>query len=63
MRDVVGKELAVGDDVIFTAYNRHGLTKGKVLKFSTGDAMVVVEYDHYGHKRTTKKTSDYVVKV
>lgn len=64
MNDFVGQPLAIGDEVVFTEYNRHGLTKGKIVGFSKSLNMAVVEYDRsvLGPKKT-KKTSDYLVKV
>lgn len=63
MNDFIGNELAIGDKVAFTEYNRHALTRGTVVGFSKGLTMVVIEYTTYGEIRETKKTSDYVIKV
>lgn len=63
MNDFVGKALSVGDDVAFTEYNRHALTRGVVVGFSKGMGMVEIEYTLHGQIRKTKKTSGYVMKV
>lgn len=63
MQDFVGNELSVGDDVVYTEYNRHALTLGKVIGFSKGLAMVEIEYTSCGQTRKTKKTTGYVMKV
>lgn len=64
MNDFIGKTLEVGDEVVFTEYNRHGLSRGVVVGFSKGLNMAVVEYTRLsGVVSKTKKTSDYLVKV
>ncbi len=64
MKDFLGNDLDVGDDVIFTEYNRHGLTRGKITKFSKGiGSQAVIEYNAYGQPRKARKTSDYIIKV
>lgn len=64
MNDFVGQPLAMEDEVVFTEYNRHGLTKGKIVGFSKSLNMATVEYDRPGlGPKKTKKTSDYLVKV
>lgn len=63
MQDFVGNDLAIGDSVAFTEYNRHALTRGTVVGFSKGMGMVEIEYLLHGQTRKTKKTSGYVIKV
>lgn len=64
MNDFVGKPLAIDDEVVFTEYNRHGMTRGKIVGFSKSLHMAIIEYiSEGGSVRKTKKTSGYVVKV
>lgn len=64
MNDFVGKPLAIDDEVVFTEYNRHGMTCGKIIGFSKTLHMAIIEYTSEGGSiRKTKKTSGYVVKV
>lgn len=63
MNDFVGNPLEVGDEVAFTEYNRHALTRGTVVGFSKGMGMVEIKYTTHGRTRKTKKTSGYVMKV
>lgn len=64
MNDFVGNTLQIGDDVAFTEYNRHALTRGVVSGFSKGMGMVEISYTTpSGNARKTKKTSGYVMKV
>lgn len=64
MNDFVGNPLAIDDEVVFTEYNRHGMTRGKVIGFSKSLNMATIEYTtEGGSTRKTKKTSGYVVKV
>ncbi len=64
MNDFVGNILQIGDDVAFTEYNRHALTRGVVSGFSKGMGMVEISYTTPGgNARKTKKTSGYVMKV
>lgn len=64
MNDFVGNPLAIGDEVVFTEYNRHGMSRGKIIGFSKALNMASIEYTTDGGSvRKTKKTSRYVVKV
>lgn len=65
MLDFVGNQLEIGDDVVFTEYTRHGMTRGTVIGFSKTLSMVTIEYvsSLSGSLKKTKKTSGYVVKV
>lgn len=63
MNDCVGKPLAIGDEVVFTEYNRHGMSVGKIIGFSKGLQMATVEYIDGGSVKKTKKTSGYLVRV
>lgn len=64
MNDFLGNLLSVGDEVVFTSYNEHGLTRGKIISFSKALNMAVIEYNRpvLGLKKT-RKTSGYIVKV
>lgn len=65
MQDFLGNTLEVGDAVVFTEYNRHGLTRGTVVGFNKAMNMVEVEYTKIGYANPakTKKTSGYIIKV
>lgn len=64
MNDFVGNPLSVGDEVVFTQYSRHGVTRGKIVGFSKALHMAIIEYSYDGnYVRKTNKTSGYVVKV
>lgn len=64
MNDFIGKTLQVGDEVVFTEYNRHGMSRGKIIGFSKALNMAIIEYTTDGGSvRKTKKTSGYVMKV
>lgn len=64
MDDFVGNALQIGDEVAFTEYNRHALTRGVVSGFSKSMGMVEISYNTpSGTSRKTKKTSGYVMKV
>ena len=64
MNDFVGKPLEIGDDVVFTEYNRHGMSRGTITGFSKSFQMAVIEYaTDSGSIRKTKKTSGYLLKV
>lgn len=62
MKDFLGNELAVGDKVVYTEYNRKALLTGEVIGFNKTGSMAIVKTSAHW-KGDTKKTSGYVVKV
>jgi hypothetical protein len=58
MKDVLGRELKIGDDVVITGYNGQSLTQAKVVGFTP--KMIKVQTSR--HTPYTKQPS-YVAKV
>lgn len=60
MRDFLGKEVSVGDEVILTAYSGGGLSKGVIEKVNPKTVVIRTCPGKYG---TTRKDSSYFVKL
>lgn len=48
MKDFLGRELKIGDEVVFSIPHYHGLAKAHIVKFAP--KMVVLDVTVWGHK-------------
>lgn len=64
MKDFLGNDINVGDNIVLIMPNYRSLTKGVVKSMSA--KMIVVEHDHpniSNHKTETKQFPEQVIKI
>ncbi|QYC52599.1 hypothetical protein [Salmonella phage SSBI34] len=65
IRDINGLELFVGDKVVFSEFQYHGLRVGRVVGYNKSLTMATIEYRVSNSEKPKRinKSSDYVARV
>lgn len=65
MKDILGRDIFVGDKVGFTDAERKSLNVGVIVSINSKGTLAVIEYKDSNWPTTQKvnKTPDYIVKV
>ena len=61
--DALGQEINIGDKVLTTAPNYHGLYKGTVIKLYKKQVEIEGKETPYCCGKTFKRTSAYIIKI